>query len=134
MFVCKSCGVNKPASEYRVHKRGYRIGKCYDCEREYQRKWSQRDPEKYRARKKEHMAKRRAADPDAVRAYQRAFHHANRDRQNKKMRDYASRRFFWNRANKLRGDDAATFRDLARLWKAQRGRCALTGVKLGRQA
>jgi CRISPR/Cas system Type II protein with McrA/HNH and RuvC-like nuclease domain len=48
------------------------------------------------------------------------------------MREYAARRFFWNKANKLRGEGAATYIDLARLWKRQRGRCALTGQPLDR--
>jgi len=87
-----------------------------------------------RASKRAYMARRRAADPCAARAYQRKFHHKNRERQTKKMRDYALRRFFWNKANKLRGEHAANCQDLARLWKAQRGRCALTGRRLDRSA
>jgi 5-methylcytosine-specific restriction endonuclease McrA len=86
------------------------------------------------AAKRDGMARRRATNPEAVRAYQREFHRQNRERQTKKMREYAARRFFWNRANKLRGENAATYRDLARLWKAQRGLCALTGVALDRTA
>lgn len=49
-----------------------------------------------------------------------------------KMRDYYARRFFWGRAMKLRGSGRATAADLARLWRTQRGRCALTGRRLGR--
>lgn len=134
MIACKSCGVSKTAAEYRTHKRGYRIGRCRVCERAYQRECSRRDPEKYRARKRQNMASRRASDPDAVRAYQRDYHANNRVWRTRKMREYAARRFFWNKANKLRGDGAATHFDLARLWKQQRGRCALTGRKLDRTA
>jgi len=86
------------------------------------------------AAKRESMARRRAADPEAVRAYQRDFHAANRDAQTAKMRDYYARRFFWGRAMKLRSEGRATFREIARLWKAQRGRCALTGRRLDRDA
>jgi 5-methylcytosine-specific restriction endonuclease McrA len=50
------------------------------------------------------------------------------------MRAYYARRFFWGRAMKLRGENRATFRDLARIWKNQRGRCALTGRRLDRTA
>lgn len=123
-----------PAAEFRVHKRGYRVGKCRQCEREYQREWSARDPEKYRQRKRESMAKRRAADPEGVRQYRRAYHEANREERTAKMREYARRRFFWVKAMKLRGEGRATHKQLAALWKAQRGICALTGRRLDRTA
>lgn len=134
MFICRGCSVNKSASEYRVHKRGYRIGSCRECERAYQREWSARDPEKYRTRKRESMARRRAADPQAARAYRNAYHAANREARTAKMRAYYARRFFWGKAMKLRGGDRATACQLAALWKAQRGRCALTGRRLDRSA
>lgn len=35
---------------------------------------------------------------------------------------------------KLRGPERATLADISRLWYAQRGRCALTGRKLDRDA
>lgn len=134
MFDCKGCGMNKAAEEFRVHKRGYRIGKCQECERAYQREWSRRDPEKYRQRKRESMARRRAADPEAARAYARHDHHANRPARTAKMREYAARRFFWAKATKLRAPVRATPADLWKLWKAQRGLCALTGRRLDRSA
>jgi hypothetical protein len=49
-------------------------------------------------------------------------------------RAYFSRRFFWARAMRLRGLGRASAYDLARLWKKQRGRCALTGRRLDRTA
>lgn len=93
-----------------------------------------RTPEEVRAAKREQMARRRAADPDAARAYHRERHHKNHEANKAKMRAYIRRRFFWTKAMKLRGDDRATARDLAALWKAQRGRCALTGRRLDRSA
>jgi 5-methylcytosine-specific restriction endonuclease McrA len=57
-----------------------------------------------------------------------------RERNTEKMRRYAQRRFFWSKATKLRGEDAATFLALARLWKEQRGLCAITGRRLDRTA
>lgn len=134
MFVCKSCCVSKPQSDYRMHKRGYRVGKCRECERAYQRQLSQRDPEKYRQRKRESMARQRAANPEKMRARERAWWKANRDRNAETMRAYAARRFFWTKAMKLRGNGRGTPRQLAALWKAQRGRCALTGRRLDRSA
>lgn len=129
MFVCKSCQVSLPASSFRFHKRGYRIGKCKPCERAYQREWSQRDPDLYRQRKRESMARRRAANPDAARAYQLADYHKNREIRLATMKSYQSRRFFWMRAMKLAG---ITAKDLASLWRRQRGLCALTGRRLSR--
>lgn len=92
-----------------------------------------RSPDEIRKAKREHMARKRAADPEAARAYSREFHDRNRERNLAKMRHYYGRRFFWGRAMKLRGEDRATTSDLARLWKQQRGLCALTGRKLTRE-
>lgn len=78
------------------------------------------------------MARIRAADPEAARRYQREFHASNRERQTKKMRDYYGRRFFWAKMTKLRGANRATHVELARLWKIQKGLCALTGRRLTR--
>ena len=91
------------------------------------------DDERLR-RKRESMARRRAANPDQARAYSNAYHAQNRDARTAKMRGYYARRFFWGKAMKLRGPDRATTRDLAALWKLQRGRCALTGRRLDRSA
>lgn len=93
-----------------------------------------RSIEHIRRTKREHMARKRAADPAAARAYRNAYHAANRDRQTEIMRTYYARRFFWGRAMKLRGVGRASAKDLARLWKSQRGKCALTGRALNRAA
>lgn len=134
MFVCKECVVDKPATEFRVHKKGYRIGKCRECERQYQREWSQRDPETYRRRKRESMARRRAADPAKAREYAIQRHYRNHEASKATMRAYASRRFFWNRQMHMRGRGRATAQQLARLWRDQKGCCALTGRRLDRTA
>ena len=91
-----------------------------------------RTPEQVREAKRLHMARRRAADPEAARAYGREHHRRNRERQLASMRAYYSRRFFWGRAMKLRRPGKATASDLAGLWHSQRGRCALTGRCLTR--
>lgn len=77
------------------------------------------------------MAKRRIEDGDRVRAKQREWVQANRDRLNGKHRENTARRLFWGRALRLRG---VTALDLWKLWKRQRGLCALTGAKLDRSA
>ena len=123
-----------PHSEFRVHKKGYRVGKCRPCERAYQREWCKLNPELYRKRKRESMARKRAKDPDAARAYSRQYHADNRGERVAKMRGYYAKRFFWAKAMKLRGDGRAAAADLAGIWKAQRGRCALTGRRLDRSA
>ena len=87
-----------------------------------------------REAKRLQMARARAADPEKFRARGRARHAKNREANKEKMREYSKRRFFWSRAMKLRGKGKADFIQLARLWKEQRGRCALSGVKLGRDA
>jgi 5-methylcytosine-specific restriction endonuclease McrA len=92
-----------------------------------------RSVEEVREAKRLHMARRRAADPEGARRYHRERHHKNREHNLAKMRAYYGRRFFWGRAMKLRGEGRATTVDLARLWKEQRGRCALTGRRLTRE-
>ena len=93
-----------------------------------------RTADETRKAKREFMARKRAADPDAARAYHRRRHFDNHEHNKAKMRAYASRRFFWNRQMHLRGDGRATARELAALWKSQRGRCAITGRRLDRTA
>lgn len=86
--------------------------------------------EETRKAKREFMAKKRLENPDAAKAYARKYHHENREKQTAYMREYAARRFFWNREMHLRGKNRATARELALLWKAQKGCCALTGRRL----
>lgn len=93
-----------------------------------------RTREEHLRAKREGMARLRARDPEAARAKRNAFHARNRKQQTEKMRKYYERRFFWGRAMKLRGEGRATFRELAKLWKSQRGKCALTGERLDRSA
>jgi 5-methylcytosine-specific restriction endonuclease McrA len=93
-----------------------------------------RSLEETREAKRLYMARKRADDPEAARAYGRAHHQRNREKQTATMRAYYARRFFWGKAMKLRGSGRATARELATLWKAQRGRCALTGRRLDRSA
>lgn len=134
MFVCKKCGVMKPSGDYRIHKSGYRIGKCRPCEVLYQREQYEKNAEKIRERKRLSMANVRAKDPDKARAYRNAYHAQNREERTAKMREYAGRRFFWTKSMKLRGEGRATYKQLAALWKKQRGLCALTGRRLGQSA
>lgn len=93
-----------------------------------------RTPEQVREAKRLSMAKRRAENPDATREYNRKFHAANRERQTATMRAYYAKRFFWGKAMKLRQADRASYKELAQIWKKQRGRCALTGRRLDRTA
>lgn len=80
------------------------------------------------------QARKRAKDPEAARQYGRSFYHANKAAICAKNREVAARRFFWTRAKHLRGPGRAGMRDLARLWKCQRGLCAVTGARLDRTA
>lgn len=84
--------------------------------------------------KREGMARLRAKDPDAARRKRNEYHARNREKETAKMRAYYARRFFWGRAMKLRGEDRATAKVLASIWKMQRGLCALTGRRLDRTA
>jgi 5-methylcytosine-specific restriction endonuclease McrA len=90
--------------------------------------------EEAREAKRLQMAIARAANPEKFRARGRANHAKNREPNKEKLREYNRRRFFWSRAMKLRGEGRADFKQLASLWKGQRGMCALTGAKLDRDA
>jgi 5-methylcytosine-specific restriction endonuclease McrA len=131
MFVCKKCDLSKAVDDFRFHKRGYRIGACRECENAYAREWTMRDPEKYRRCKRESMAQQRAKDPETSRQKQRVWRTANRERINERFRERWYERFFANRAKRLNNTGLAF--DLWKLWKRQRGRCALTGRRLTRE-
>ena len=90
-----------------------------------------RTPDQVRAAKREHMAKKRAADPDLARAKQRRWVEQNREMLNAKRREWHGARFFYARAKKVPGTTAM---QLWSLWKKQRGLCALTGERLDRTA
>ena len=131
MHQCKTCSLTLPVDAYRIHKKGYRIGKCRECERVYQREFYAKGGEVTRKRKRDHMAKLRVEKPEAMRLVSRNFHHKNKERINAQRRGHHTTRLFWTRALKFRGINAF---DLASLWKKQRGLCALTGRKLDRTA
>ncbi len=93
-----------------------------------------RSREEYLKAKRDGMAAYRARDPEAFRAKRKLWQDKNRDRIRQSLREYYAKRFFWGKAMKLRAKDRATYIDLARIWKKQRGLCALTGERLGRDA
>lgn len=90
--------------------------------------------ENIRKTKREHMARVRAANPDLARKKQADWRAANLERERERMRAYQKKRFFWIRSMRLRQSGKATPSELSKKWKRQRGRCALTGVKLNRSA
>jgi hypothetical protein len=87
--------------------------------------------EETREAKRKGAEKNREKNPERIRNYQRTQYHKNRDRNLATMKKYQRKRFFWMRAVKLKTVSA---KDLAKLWKRQRGKCALTGRKLDRTA
>jgi 5-methylcytosine-specific restriction endonuclease McrA len=109
---------------------------CNSCGAEHQRKYYQSDLEKNRKRKRESMARARQ-DPSKrqqMRDRQNAHYHANKTLISELGRAKYKRRFFWSRAMKLKGPNRACTADVSRLWKYQRGLCALTGRRLDRSA
>lgn len=89
-----------------------------------------RSADDVREAKRLHMAERRKSDPDAARAYGKEYYRMNREKQRAAIKAYQARRFFWMRSIKLRGVSA---RDLAQLWKSQRGLCGISGRRLNRK-
>ncbi len=92
-----------------------------------------RSEEEARKAKREYMAKMRLISPELFRDRQKSHRANNLDRFRAVARDYIRKRFFWRRAVKLRGPNKATSTDLALMWKNQRGRCALSGIRLTRE-
>lgn len=93
-----------------------------------------RTAEQTREAKRIDMAQRRLLDPEKAIAKERAWRAANPDRVKANLKKYAERRFFWIRSVRLKQSIKATPAELSRLWKTQRGRCALTGMRLDRSA
>ena len=93
-----------------------------------------RSLEAVRKAKREGMARLRAADPELARRKQQAWCAENRQRVREKNNAYRQRRFFWEKATKLRSKESASYVEIARLWRAQRGLCAITGRRLNRTA
>ena len=89
-----------------------------------------RSREEYLKAKREGMARLRARNPEEARRKRNEFHAKNREQHCANMRAYQRRRFFWWRARRL----DVTPRQLATLWKRQKGHCALTGRRLDRSA
>lgn len=90
-----------------------------------------RTKEQVREAKRLQMALRYHADIETSRAYGRAHHARHKEAVNAQRRGDHKTRLFWVRALRYRG---ITARQLASLWRKQRGRCALTGNRLGRDA
>ena len=90
-----------------------------------------RSIEATREAKRLHMARKRAEDPQKARDYHRARYYLNHETNKNKMSEYQRKRFFWRKSYKLAGVEA---KDLAKLWKDQRGFCGLTGRKMDKSA
>lgn len=94
-------------------------------------KTPKRTPDQARQAKAAGMARKRAADPNVAREKQRQWVAANRERLNATRREWHGIRFFYVRAKRL---PDVTAKQLASLWRQQRGLCALTGERLDRTA
>ena len=129
IFECKSCEQPLPEDQFRIHKTAGRIGKCRECERIYQREWYKSQGERGRKIKRDYMARER----EKQRAYLSID--KNRDRMNERRREWHAKRFFYARANRSHFRAAGiTAKQLASVWKKQRGICGLTGARRGRDA
>lgn len=87
-----------------------------------------------RKRKRDSMAKYRLENPEKSRLRQKAWRDENIVVCREKERKYYGRRFFWGKAQKLKGEGRATYKEIASLWRRQNGFCALTGRSLSRTA
>src|SRR5208282_3647081 len=64
------------------------------------------------------------------------YRERNREKLSTQQKAYANKRFFYIRSRNLGprhpGESVATARELARLWKKQRGICPFTGIRLNK--
>jgi 5-methylcytosine-specific restriction endonuclease McrA len=104
----------------------YVSGSCVGCrEANYQR----RAPE-VRAR----LQASRDADREGVKQRRNEWYARTKAARGPVRNALMRRRFFYGRSVNLRGPGKATARDLAAIWKRQRGVCELTGRRLDRSA
>lgn len=113
MRTCTKCGEAKPLTEFAKGGSAYRYSggimtQCKKCWGAYHRAWLASNPEKRRRYKQNYRRRLREKHFFVYRARQ------------------------WNERRRYTG--TVTPEELARLWKRQRGRCALSGRKLGRDA
>jgi len=99
-------------------------------DRETYRRWYVNNIERVREIKRESMKRKRAENPELAREKDKLRRLRNLELHNQKAREYTRRRFFYNAQNHLKGASRAKYKELARLYKAQRGYCALSGRRL----
>ena len=135
---CGECGETKPVGDfYEVKRRpGMRMSRCKACHKkacaasyarnrarraETQRKWTARN----RARVARSQLRWRTENAEYKRQSDRARYRANRDRHNR----YGAQR----RARKRGAAGAHSFKDVIRIWHAQRGECARCEARFGKR-
>lgn len=127
--TCGKCG----AEMYQQKSGRWR---CSPCANAYNRKSYEAAPDKIRKRKRESMAKQRSTPEGherALNASRRSWANGRSLKQKVYLRNLRENRFFvWRARNWEHGRISA--RQLASLWKMQRGRCTLSGRRLGRDA
>lgn len=101
-------------------------------ERETQKRWYLNNIDKIRAKKREAMKRFREENLEFVRERQKRYRNKNIEHHRQKLRTYTRKRFFWAAAMHLRKENRANYKELASLYKSQRGICALTGRRLTR--
>lgn len=104
----------------------YVSGSCVGCREAH---YARRAPE-LRAR----LQSARDADREGVKQRRNDWYARTKVTRGPVRNALMQRRFFYARSVNLRGLGKATARQLATLWKAQRGLCALTGRRLDRSA
>lgn len=104
----------------------YVSGSCVGCREAHYK----RQAPDIRAR----LQSQRDADREGVKQRRNDWYARTKDARGPVRVALMRRRFFYSRATNLRGEGAATARELAALWKEQRGHCALTGRRLDRTA
>jgi 5-methylcytosine-specific restriction endonuclease McrA len=133
-YACNKCFAVRPASEFRIHAYGHRIKICRECEAMRQRKWYLEHEQQAKKWNRDYMAARRSISPELANEKYREWRLANRKRIREEARIAYSKRFFAARLVGLRREGHPTIKDLAKLWKSQRGICALTGRNLDRKS
>lgn len=139
--ICRTCEIEKSLEDFSPSKTGKqgRVSDCRICRAIHDREYYRRNVKVIRDAKREQMRDRRAT-PEIntnINARRRTLYPTNRkEGQRLYFANLREKHFFVWRARlwSARYKERVTARQLWALWRKQRGLCALSGRKLGRDA
>lgn len=139
--ICTKCQESKTLDQF--SKRSRRSDGlspwCKQCDQKHQTNYYHAEPEKHRSKSREAAQRRRntkEGKAQLAKIAKRCWDNGRKDRDKAYKQSLKDKHFFVWRARQWSASYHVkiTAQDLARLWKSQRGQCALSGRKLSRNA